>query len=213
MIAALFVETDGCYFGLPNVDPWDKQRDALLYRGPHPVITHSPCPRWGRYWRGSPYAVARGLNDFTKGDDGGCFEFSLDTLRRVGGVLEHPADSAAWDHFGLNKPPRSGGWVAADWSGGWTCYVEQGFYGHVSRKPTWLLAYHCDLPSLRWGEGEQRLTQEAIDRFGYEKARRRGVMVNFGGGGNATEREASPLAFRDLLISIAESANRVRRAA
>ena len=28
MIAALFVETDGCYFGLPGVDPWDVARDA-----------------------------------------------------------------------------------------------------------------------------------------------------------------------------------------
>ena len=28
MVAALFVETDGVYFGLPNVDPWDEERDA-----------------------------------------------------------------------------------------------------------------------------------------------------------------------------------------
>jgi hypothetical protein len=94
----------------------------------------------------------------------------------------------------------------ADWLGGWTCYVEQGFYGHVSRKPTWLLAYHCDLPSLRWGEGEQRLDPEAIERFGYEKARRRGVMVNIGGGGDDRERSATPIPFRDLLLSIARTA-------
>jgi hypothetical protein len=131
--------------------------------------------------------------------------FAVDQVRRCGGVLEHPADSGAWDHFGLNKPPRSGGWVVADWFGGWTCYVEQGFYGHFSRKPTWLLAYHCDLPSLVWGEGEQRLPDGAVEAFGYEKARRRGVMVNVGGGGNSREREATPIPFRDLLISIARS--------
>ena len=28
VIAALFVETGGAYFGLPNVDPWDEARDA-----------------------------------------------------------------------------------------------------------------------------------------------------------------------------------------
>ena len=28
MIAALFVETGGCYFGVPDVDPWDEPRDA-----------------------------------------------------------------------------------------------------------------------------------------------------------------------------------------
>ena len=34
-VAALFVATDGVYFGLPNVDPWDRQRDAgpMLARG------------------------------------------------------------------------------------------------------------------------------------------------------------------------------------
>ena len=31
MIAALFVETNGCYFGLPDVDPWDEARDARLF--------------------------------------------------------------------------------------------------------------------------------------------------------------------------------------
>jgi hypothetical protein len=28
MIAALFVETGGCYFNIPDVDPWDEQRDT-----------------------------------------------------------------------------------------------------------------------------------------------------------------------------------------
>jgi hypothetical protein len=210
MVAALFVETGGGYFGLPDVDPWDEARDARLYRGPHPVVAHPPCQRWGRYWRGSPYAVARGLNDKKKGDDGGCFEFTLATLREFGGVAEHPADSAAWDAFGLNKPSRSGGWVAADWEGGWTCYVEQGHYGHFSRKPTWLIAYHCDLPSLKWGEGEQRLTAEAIEKYGYEKARRRGVMVHVGGGGDDRERSATPPEFRELLLTIARSSQPAR---
>lgn len=31
MVAALFVETCGVYYGLPGVDPWDEERDARLY--------------------------------------------------------------------------------------------------------------------------------------------------------------------------------------
>jgi len=31
MISAIFVETDGAYFGLPNVDPWDVTRDTRKY--------------------------------------------------------------------------------------------------------------------------------------------------------------------------------------
>ena len=36
LVSALFVETGGCYFGLPHVDPWDEQRDArhMLVRVP-----------------------------------------------------------------------------------------------------------------------------------------------------------------------------------
>ena len=52
MIAALYVETNGVYYGLPDVDPWDEARDARLYNGPHPVVAHPPCQRWGRYWGG-----------------------------------------------------------------------------------------------------------------------------------------------------------------
>ena len=48
-VAALFVETDGTYFGVPGVQPWDEPRDARTYAGPLPVVAHPPCQRWGRY--------------------------------------------------------------------------------------------------------------------------------------------------------------------
>jgi hypothetical protein len=54
MIAALYVETDGTYYGLPDVDPWDQARDARRYAGPHPVVAHPPCQRWGRMKNGGP---------------------------------------------------------------------------------------------------------------------------------------------------------------
>jgi hypothetical protein len=54
MIAALYVEPNGAYFGLPGVDPWDQARDARKYAGPWPVVAHPPCERWGRFWHGSP---------------------------------------------------------------------------------------------------------------------------------------------------------------
>lgn len=52
MIAALYVQTGGCYFGLPGVDPWDEARDARKYAGPYPVVAHPPCQRWGKFWAG-----------------------------------------------------------------------------------------------------------------------------------------------------------------
>jgi hypothetical protein len=48
--------------------------------------------------------------------------------------------------------------------GGWACCVEQGFYGHLSRKPTWLYAVGCDLPELQWGKAPQRIPEWMIER-------------------------------------------------
>lgn len=96
-IAALYVEDDGCYFGLPGVDPWPESRDARLYSDNFPVVAHPPCQRWGRFWHGS----TRKPHQFTLGDDGGCFASALWNVRRCGGVLEHPADSHAWSAFGF----------------------------------------------------------------------------------------------------------------
>ncbi len=204
MIAALYVEPDGIYAGLPGVDAWDEARDARTYAGPHPVVAHPPCQRWGRFWHGSPLKP----HQFNLGDDGGCFAAALAAVRRWGGVLEHPADSKAWEAFGLKAPPRSGGWVAADFEGGWTCYVEQGFYGHIARKPTWLYACGVDLPSLRWGRGEQRLHPGLVERYGYEYARRKGLVSCIGGKDKTKKRNATPSEFRDLLLSIARTARK-----
>lgn len=104
MIAALYVQTGGCYFGTPGVDPWDEPRDARLYAGPFSVVAHPPCERWGRYWFGSPSSPVR----LKLGDDGGCFKAALASVRRWGGVLEHPEASAAWQHFGLTPPTKGG---------------------------------------------------------------------------------------------------------
>jgi hypothetical protein len=202
MIAALYVELNGCYFGLDGVDPWDVVRDARRYAGPHPVVAHPPCQRWGRFWHGS----TRKPHQFKLGEDGGCFAHALDAVRRWGGVLEHPADSHAWPFFGLKKPPRAGGWVAADLQGGWTCYVEQGHYGHLSRKGTWIYACGVELPALAWGRLPQRLHPVALERYGYEKARRIGMMAMVGGKRKTEIRNATPLEFRDVLLGIARTA-------
>ena len=201
MIAALYVETGGVYYGLDDVDPWDETRDARWYCGPHPVVAHPPCQRWGRFYHGSP----RKPHQFKLGDDGGCFAAALDMVRRYGGVLEHPADSRAWPAFAIPSPPRSGGWIRAA-NGGWTCYVEQGFYGATARKPTWLYANGCDLPQLRWGRGEQRLDPVVLERHGYAVARRRGIVSLIGGKDKTAKRNATPIQFRDLLLSIARTA-------
>lgn len=209
MIAALYVETDGCYFGISGVDPWDEVRDARLYAGPWPVVAHSPCQRWGRMATGGPSAPGT----CKIGDDDGKFEHALDAVRTWGGVLEHPADSKAWKHFKMILPKRHHGWTLPDQFGGRSCYVEQGHYGHMSRKPTWLYACHVDFPALNWSKGEQRLHPVALERYGYEKARRIGMTAMVGGKDKTKIRNATPVEFRDVLIDIARTAKPAVKAA
>ena len=203
-IAALYVETDGAYFGLDGVDPWDEARDARMYTGPYPVVAHPPCQRWGRFWHGS----TRKPHQFKLGDDGGCFEAAFASLITCGGVIEHPADSHAWKAFDIEKPPRAGGWVSAGWPDTWTCCVYQGHYGHLAGKPTWLLASRVPralLPELRWGKCEQRLHPVALERHGYEKARRIGMLAMVGGKDKTRIRNTTTPEFRDVLLSIART--------
>lgn len=201
-IAALYVAEGGAYYGLPGVDPWPESRDARSYAGPHPVVAHPPCERWGRYWNGGPSAkVKRKL-----GDDGGCFAAALASVRRWGGVLEHPEASHAWRWHELNTPPQSGGWVNADLIGGWTCCVAQGNYGHQAQKFTWLYAYGVDLPVLRWGLTPGRVRLDA--GFHSEAERARAVKTGVFERLSKRQRAATPDGFRDLLLSIARSATR-----
>jgi hypothetical protein len=199
LIAALFVETGGVYYGLPDVDAWDEMRDARKYTGPYPVVAHPPCERWGRYWSGGPSARVRRV----KGDDGGCFAAAIAVVREFGGVIEHPEASHAWPAFGLVPPPKVGGWVRAD-EFGWTCCVEQGHYGHKARKATWLYTVNCQLPTLVWGPSiGQRLDEGFHSKAERDAARAAGVKPR--PRLSKAENLNTPIAFRDVLLNMARS--------
>lgn len=215
MIAALFVDPRGAYAELPDVELWDEARDARRYAGPHPVVAHPPCARWCRL-----AGLVEARWGHRRGADGGCFASALASVRRWGGVLEHPAWSDAWPAFGLNAPPLGGGWIAADFQGGWTCYVEQGRYGHAAKKATWL--YACgvkSLPSLRWGHVPDTPTTAIVSRCWKTDPRPPVTLVSrCGNHMRSGERprlgkraaSATPLAFRDALLGIAAKATSCR---
>jgi len=202
-IAALYVQTGGSYYGLPDVDPWDEARDARQYAGPHPVVAHPPCQRWGKFWAGQPLWIKRTGERKVKGDDGGCFAAALSAVRSWGGVLEHPWGSHAWPHFGLSVPPRKGGWYPAGDGIGWTCCVEQGQYGHYARKPTLLYRVGGSRPELRWGKTAAKFPRWALDKYGLEYCKRAGELAFQGGGKDSTPRIGTPPEFRALLIAMA----------
>jgi hypothetical protein len=188
-IAALYVDPKGPYAALPDVDLWDESRDARKYTGPFPVVAHPPCARWGQLAR-----LVQARYGYAIGSDDGCFATALSLVRQWGGVLEHPAISAAWKAFGITQPHR-GGWYRADELGGWTCEVDQSQYGHKARKATWLYAFGTThLPSLLWSSkagthGVRRMPREGCNLPELPRA----------------ERHLTPPAFRDVLLSIARS--------
>lgn len=198
IVAALYVEKDGVYAGLPDVDIWDEKRDARQYAGPWPVVAHPPCQRWCRFAKG-----IEKVHGYKVGDDDGCFKAALDAVWTWGGVIEHPAGSLAWDEFGLPKPMMDGGWTGHLWDmrNGASCYVEQGRYGHPMRKATWLYAVGIEFPALRWGRvndharlGKYKWGHRA-DRPEHDRNRPRIDRLH----------SVTPVEFRDELLAMARS--------
>jgi hypothetical protein len=135
-VVALFVSPDGPYPRLVGASRcYDEARDARTYEGEHPVVAHPPCQLWVNFaflnykrWGGEHNRP---------GNDGECFRFALSTVRRVAGVVEHPAFSHAWEAHALTAP-RQVGWIRTS-ATEWVCEVWQSAYGHKARKRTWLL--------------------------------------------------------------------------
>lgn len=194
-IAALYVQTGGVYYGMPDVDPWDEKRDARLYAGPWPVVAHPPCSRWCRL---APVIQKRWGHRI--GSDNGCFAAALRSVDEFGGVLEHPASSYAWAAFRL-MPPERGRWSFDLIRRAWVAEVCQSAYGHRARKATWLYYVGSapppemdwrDLPGTHWcGNADQTC--------GKDYAGRKPTL-------GKAEASRTPTAFRDVLLNIAKGA-------
>lgn len=130
--------------------------------------------------------IARTGLRLVPGDDDGGFAAALKIVRKVGGVIEHPAGSKAWAIHGLNKPSCNY-WEAADWDGGWTVQLNQNWFGHPAIKPTWLYAVSRNLPDII----AHRKPETATAR-----------IENM----SANQREATPRPFAEFLIDLAKGA-------
>lgn len=185
-VAALYVRYGGVYYGLDDVEPWGwPNRDAREYNGPHPVVAHPPCERWSQMNR-----VNAKRYGYKLGDDGGCFRAALKAVRTWGGVLEHPAESMAFQAHGVPRPTR-GQWTLTK-DGDHITEVDQAAYGNRARKRTWLLAFgHRLPPALNWAVTRGTHQIGGFDVTLPQLPRR--------------ERACTPIAFRDTLLLIARS--------
>jgi hypothetical protein len=202
MADALFIDPRGIYPQLLGPEHcWDEKRDARTYAGPGPVVAHPPCNlwvnmaavNWKRYGRQRPAW-------YPGGDDGGCFASALASVRKYGGVLEHPAGSHAWDAFEgpyYTKPNlKHVGWEIGDEWGEWVCEVWQHAYGHGARKRTWLLYCGKRPPfELNWERNPDTVTHHCGHDAKWRTDKKR-----------LEKRHASatPRAFAEELIKLAE---------
>jgi hypothetical protein len=188
-VAVLFAQPDGCYKELKGIDLWDEQRDARLYKGDLPVIAHPPCQRWGKMAKVN--YIRWGGEHNKPGNDGGTFKSALDSVNRCGGVLEHPAQTYAWEEYGLEKPVK-GQWKRSGM--GWVCEVWQSAYGHKANKATWLYCFGGKPFDLKWDRPKGTHQIGFQDQRG--KFRNKPTL-------NPRDANATPENFRDELIKLA----------
>ena len=190
MIAALFVQPNGCYAGRSDIDVWPEGRDARKYSGCFPVVAHPPCQLWGAM---AAVNYSRWGGEHNRpGNDGGCFASALAAVNQCGGVLEHPAKSRAWAAYGLDKPKGTGWQRSGD---GWVCEVWQSAYGHRANKATWLYYRGKNQPfNLRWERPTGTHQIGFHDQRG--KARNKPTL-------SKKEANATPVEFRNELLLLA----------
>lgn len=192
MIAALFVEPQGAYYDQIGIDMWDRSRDARQYPGPLPVVAHPPCQLWVNL--AALNFKRYGGEHNRPGNDEGCFASALASVRKFGGVLEHPAFSNAWVAHALVRPGL--GWTYAGRAPGsrneYVCEVWQSAYGHKARKRTWLLYCGPKPHELRWERRSGTHQCGWFDRIKPTLSKREAI--------------ATPPEFRDELLKLARGA-------
>lgn len=177
-----------------QVDCWDEKRDALLYDGPHPVVSHPPCGAWS------------GLRHLSHGGGKDCGPVAVAQVRKWGGILEQPVTSKLWTHCGLPKPGEP-----ADAYGGFSICVEQVGWGHVARKRTLLYFVGIDRKLVESGirTGGTPTHWVSGGRKGVSKNGSKHTPVPAGiKVCSAEQRRRTPPLFAEWLVSLARSSTR-----
>jgi hypothetical protein len=178
-VSILFAAPDSVYKTIPGLDVWDEDRNALNWPGGNPGVFHPPCRLWSKwmhYFSTAPQSEKQ------------LALWSIEMVRRYGGVLEHPACSRLWDQGGLPKPGTSDQW-------GLTIALYQQWFGHAAQKATWL--YICgtdELPAIPFSLGQPKCHYSAVRKIKHPDMQRL----------SHRERHGTPLEFAKWLVLVAE---------
>lgn len=140
-IAALCVSGRSIYKHLPGVVAYDRKRDARTFDAKTPAIAHPPCRLWSKFLSHQAKSPDREA-EMELG------RWCVRTVMRCGGVVEQPAGSRLFYEMNLPMPGNGDlkliNGLSGECDGCYTIYVEQSWFGYVTRKPTWLLI--CGVP-------------------------------------------------------------------
>lgn len=118
MITILCVAPKSNYYCIPGLDLWNLERNAYLFTGHNPVITHAPCAQWSRNRSFSKIdIISKELAVF-------CFNKVIDN----GGIFEHPAGSYFFKYINASRSN--------------IISVDQSWWGFPARKRTYLYFNH-----------------------------------------------------------------------
>lgn len=131
-IAVLYARADSIYKQFPDLDVFDRNRDARTWPGGAPCIAHPPCRAWGR------------LRHFAnpRPDEMDLARHAIAMVRLNGGILEHPAASTLWPDRDIPQPGKRDRWR------GYTIPIDQHWYGHKAKKATFLYIVGIEPASL-----------------------------------------------------------------
>lgn len=129
MTDVLFTQKGSIYQTL-NCNCYDIKKDARTYPGGI-AIHHPPCGPWGNYSKKSMHTQSE--KDLAI--------WSINKVRLFGGVVEHPASSKIWSEMSIGP--------GYDKYGGFILSIDQYWFGHQSKKPTYLYIVglkHSEIP-------------------------------------------------------------------
>jgi hypothetical protein len=170
---ALFCRRDSDYKLRQHWDVYDVDRDALTYDGDGPIVCHPPCRFWGRLSHMAGRSGKMTAKQIAK--EKSLAPWSVDRIRRVGGILEHPSGSKIFDYL-----PAIG---ETDFYGGFVIEIDQYDFGHVAHKKTKLYIVGVspeDLPPLPPKDNTIHYC---------EKGKRRSITGNIAGTTRCTQKQ------------------------
>jgi hypothetical protein len=186
-VAILFADRNSIYKTLPGCDVYDIDRDARTFPGGMPVVAYPPCRTWGKL-------ACRAKAPL---DEHGLALWAIETTRRNGGVVEHPATSRLWCESGIPWLGERDKW------GGYAFPLLQWWFGHLAEKATRVYVVGVepkDLPRFQLRIGEpSHVVSSGYSHGGSRGHGHRSDKPEV----NKRERSATPPAFAEWLVEVA----------